>query len=44
MATFLCSLLRGCGYDAYVVSGYAPEWVTTQDQTNTGEREGEVSK
>lgn len=34
-ANLLCSLLRGNGCDAYVVSGYAPKWVTTQDQTQT---------
>ena len=31
MAVFLCSLLRGARYNAYVVSGYAPKWVTTVD-------------
>jgi len=34
MAVFLCSLLRGARYQAYVVSGYAPKWITTQDQSN----------
>lgn len=34
-ATLLCSLLRGNGYNAYVVSGYAPRAVTTQDRTLT---------
>lgn len=34
-ANLLCSLLRGNGFNAYVVSGYAPEWVTTQSQHQT---------
>lgn len=34
-SNFLASLLRGCGYDAYVVSGYAPEWICVQDQSKT---------
>eukprot|EP00962_Isochrysis_galbana_P012214 scaffold3451_cov116-Isochrysis_galbana.AAC.6 len=32
-AQLLCSLLLGVGYDAYVVSGYAPKAVTLVDQT-----------
>lgn len=31
----LTSLLRGAGYDAYCVSGYAPQWVTEMDQKST---------
>ena len=27
------SLLRGTGYDAYVVSGCAPAWICNQDQS-----------
>lgn len=33
MATLLCSLLLGHGYDAYVVSGYAVREVTRNDQS-----------
>jgi hypothetical protein len=33
LAILLCSLLLGVGYDAYVVSGYAPKRVTRNDQT-----------
>jgi hypothetical protein len=33
-ATLSCSLLRGSGYNAYVVTGYAPKWITTADQSN----------
>ena len=33
MSTVLCSLLLGAGFDAYVVTGYAPVAVTTSDQT-----------
>lgn len=33
-AQLLCSLLLGVGYDAYVVSGYAPKAVTLVDQTS----------
>lgn len=32
-ANVLCSLLVGAGYDAYVVCGFAPEWVTMNDET-----------
>ena len=35
MAQVLCSLLLGVGYDAYVVSGYAPAMITRCDQTST---------
>ena len=31
MAQLLCSLLLGVGYDAYVVSGYAPRAITHWD-------------
>lgn len=31
MAVLLASLLLGGGYDAYVVAGYAPKWVTLRD-------------
>eukprot|EP00803_Ostreobium_quekettii_P006145 evm.model.scf_58.17 EVM.evm.TU.scf_58.17 scf_58:148652-165934(+) len=34
IATVLCSLLLGVGYDAYVVAGYAPRSVVLNDQTN----------
>jgi len=33
VAQLLCSLLIGVGYDAYVVSGYAPKATTLVDQT-----------
>lgn len=33
MSNFLCSLLRGYGFDAYVVNGYAPKWVVDGDLT-----------
>ena len=32
-ATLLCSFLLGAGYDAYVVYGYAPKYITERDQT-----------
>jgi hypothetical protein len=35
MAQILCSALIGFGYDAFVVHGYAPKYITAQDQTNT---------
>jgi len=35
MAVLLCSLLIGSGYDAYVVNGYAPKYITLHDQTQT---------
>lgn len=34
-AMVLCSLLLGVGYDAYVVSGYAPGAITRCDQSST---------
>jgi hypothetical protein len=35
MANLLCSFLIGDGYDAYVVSGYAPRSITVRDQSMT---------
>ena len=35
MSILLCSLLIGAGYDAYCACGYAPEWVTENNQTRT---------
>lgn len=35
MATVLCSFLIGSGYDAYVVSGHAPKFITLRDQSLT---------
>nr|KAJ3422211.1 hypothetical protein HK105_000709 [Polyrhizophydium stewartii] len=35
MSVLLSSLLRGVGYDAYVVSGYASRNITLMDQTRT---------
>jgi hypothetical protein len=35
MAMILCSLLLGNGYDAYVVNGYAPKYITLRDQSKT---------
>jgi hypothetical protein len=35
LAILLCSLLLGNGYDAYVVYGYAPKYITLHDQTKT---------
>jgi hypothetical protein len=35
ISNVLCSLLIGVGYDAYVVAGYAPKSVTTNDQSRT---------
>lgn len=35
MANLLCSLLLGSGFDAYVVCGYAPEFVALKDQSKT---------
>jgi len=32
MAIALCSLLVGCGYDAYCVYGTAPKEITTKDE------------
>ncbi|CAN0168524.1 unnamed protein product, partial [Ectocarpus fasciculatus] len=34
-AMVLCSLLLGAGYDAYVVYGTAPGWITVRDRTRT---------
>lgn len=36
MATVLCSLLIGVGYNAFVVVGYAPPAVTLNDQQKMG--------
>jgi hypothetical protein len=33
-AIFLCSILLGCGMDAYVVQGTAPRYIATCDQTD----------
>jgi len=33
MAILLCSVLTGYGYDAYVVRGYAPQFVVSADET-----------
>lgn len=33
LSIFLVSLLRGGGYNAYCVSGYAPQWITEADQS-----------
>ena len=33
-AMVLASLLLGAGFDAYVVCGYAPRWITMRDQTD----------
>lgn len=35
MAILLCSFLLGSGYDAYVVNGYAPKFITLRDQSKT---------
>ena len=43
MAQVLCSLLLGVGYDAYVVSGYAPAAITRCDQTSTSVANDEVA-
>eukprot|EP00903_Cladosiphon_okamuranus_P016150 g14905.t1 len=34
-AMVLCSLLLGAGYDAYVVYGTAPRWITVRDRART---------
>eukprot|EP00752_Nemacystus_decipiens_P018589 g16667.t1 len=34
-AMVLCSLLLGAGYDAYVVYGTAPGWITVRDRSRT---------
>lgn len=33
LSTVLCSFLLGAGYDAYVVYGYAPQFITLRDQS-----------
>lgn len=38
MSILLVSLLRGVGYDAYVVSGYASRSITTMNQTKTSSK------
>jgi len=35
LSTVLCSFLVGSGYDAYVVNGYAPKYITLRDQSMT---------
>lgn len=35
IANLLCSFLLGSGYDAYVVNGYAPKFITLRDQSRT---------
>lgn len=35
ISTLLCSFLLGSGYDAYIVCGYAPRFITLRDQSNT---------
>jgi hypothetical protein len=35
LANVLCSLLLGVGYDAYVCVGYAPKFITVNDQSGT---------
>lgn len=35
MSMLLTSLLIGAGYDAYVVHGYAPQYITLKDQSKT---------
>lgn len=35
LSTVLCSYLIGSGYDAYVVNGYAPKYITLRDQSMT---------
>ena len=35
LAIVLCSLLVGVGYDAYVCLGYAPKYITLNDQSGT---------
>ena len=37
-SVFLCSLLLGSGYDAFVCTGYAPKEVALRDQTNVVNR------
>ena len=33
LGNLLCSFLLGAGYDAYVVCGYAPRFITLRDQS-----------
>jgi len=33
LACLLLSLLRGAGFNAYAVAGYAPQWITEADQS-----------
>lgn len=35
LSNLLCSFLIGAGYDAYVVHGYAPKFITLKDQSMT---------
>jgi hypothetical protein len=35
MANLLCSILIGNGFDAYVVHGYAPRYISLHDQSTT---------
>jgi hypothetical protein len=35
LSNLLCSFLLGSGYDAYVVYGYAPKFITLKDQSMT---------
>ncbi len=35
LSNLLCSFLLGAGYDAYVVYGYAPGFITLKDQSKT---------
>ena len=35
IANLLCSFLLGSGYDAYVINGYAPKFITLRDQSRT---------
>eukprot|EP01031_Cornospumella_fuschlensis_P044065 gene44065-53875_t len=35
MSNVLCSFLLGAGYDAYMVMGYAPSYITLKDQSMT---------
>jgi hypothetical protein len=35
LSNLLCSFLLGAGYDAYIVHGYAPKFITLKDQSMT---------
>eukprot|EP00981_Chlorochromonas_danica_P000336 scaffold85_cov175-Ochromonas_danica.AAC.21 len=35
ISTLLCSFLLGAGYDAFVIMGYAPTFITLKDQSHT---------